>query len=204
MLSVQVTQKRSYLTSTPYNHTFSSASKKTGSPHSLVFEDFTFILRWNYADRSLNPSRAFFFSCFSFFQSTLLTPSRLKPATLHAWGVGQQFIYIGFNWKALMLNLVEQHMTFVLQGIDYPNWSKPSLRLHADNIQNYSQSSGLSQSSDLFQRESSWTSTCEWPQLSILFWNAKKNLVQDNFLKSGPNSFRNWFSSVKGKSFTVR
>ncbi len=33
-------------------------------------------------------------------------------------------------------------------------------------VQNYSQSSGLPQSSDLFQRESSWTSTCEWPQLT--------------------------------------
>ncbi len=33
----------------------------------------------------LNPPRAFFFLKF---QSTLLTPSQLKPATFRAWGVG--------------------------------------------------------------------------------------------------------------------
>ncbi len=52
----------------------------------------------DYADMSLNPPRDFFLFLFQFLQSTLtlLTPGRLKPATLHAWGVSTGFENISY------------------------------------------------------------------------------------------------------------
>ncbi len=58
----------------------------------------------DYADGSSNPPRAFFFCVFKIFfphQPYVLTPCRLKPATLRAWGVGQQLKFLwayGIRW----------------------------------------------------------------------------------------------------------
>ncbi len=71
--------------------------------------------------------KSVFFSVSDFFQSALLTPGRLKLATLHAWGVSQQlyiYIFMSVTLRNAMQSQLHLAEYFRLRSMDVAKASR--------------------------------------------------------------------------------